>query len=43
MKNSATNQVSQKRIDKFNRLVNEMTSEQVDRELQKRQLSIKFL
>ncbi len=37
------NQVSQKRIDKFNRLVNEMTSEQVDRELQKRQLSIKFL
>jgi len=37
------NQVSHKRISKFNTLVNQMTSEQIDDELQKRQLSIRLL
>ncbi|CAF3406911.1 unnamed protein product [Rotaria sp. Silwood1] len=34
-----TNQVSQKRLNKFNILVNQMTPEQLDKELKKRQLS----
>lgn len=43
LKKPVVNQVSQKRITKFNTLVNQMTSEQIDEELQKRQLSIRLL
>ncbi len=38
-----TKQVSKKNITKFNTLVNQMTSEQIDEELEKRQLSIRLL
>jgi hypothetical protein len=43
LKKPVANQVSHKRISKFNTLVNQMTSEQIDEELQKRQLSIRLL
>ncbi|CAF1406728.1 unnamed protein product [Rotaria sordida] len=39
VKNPTTNQMSQKRLNKFNILVNQMTPEQLDEELKKRQLS----
>ncbi len=43
LKKPVANQVSQKRISKFNTLVNQMTSEQIYEELQKRKLSIRLL
>jgi hypothetical protein len=42
IKKPVTNQVSQKRVAKFNTFVNQMTPEQVDEELQKRRLSIRL-
>jgi hypothetical protein len=42
-KKPVTGQISQKSLSKFNTIANHMTPEQVDDELEKRQLSIRLL